>query len=292
MRKQFVNTVTDLLRRDDRVVLLLADISVFAFREARAEFPDRVINVGVSEQGMTSVAAGLARAGFYPICHTIDPFAIGRAYEQIKVGFGIQGLGGCFVTVGASYDYSVMGPTHHGPEGVALMLTVPGMQVHVPAYASEVNGVLRDSVERGSLSYLRLTEDRVVGTLDGSRDGAVLLGTPCDDAMVVAVGPTIRHCDPADKHAVLYVCTVSPFPAAMFRVLKPKRILVLEPFYTGTLTHLIQEALYPEPVTIRSIGVPRDFLTRKGYGTREEIDRALGFTEANVKLQLDMLMAE
>ena len=82
-RQQFVNTVSRLLAEDEKVVLLLGDISSFAFRDAMARFPERVLNVGTCEQASVGMAAGLALEGLYPIYHTIDPFLVRRAYEQV-----------------------------------------------------------------------------------------------------------------------------------------------------------------------------------------------------------------
>ena len=101
MRKQFVTSVTRLLERDERVCLLLGDIGVFGFHDAFVRFPDRVYNVGILEQAMVSMAAGLASTGLIPIIHTIAPFLAERSLEQIKLDFGYQMLGGVFVTVGA-----------------------------------------------------------------------------------------------------------------------------------------------------------------------------------------------
>src|ERR1035437_3614724 len=128
MRKQFVVTVESLMAQDERLVLLLGDIGVFGFRHAFAQYPRRVYNIGILEQSSVSMAAGLAKEGFIPIFHSIAPFVVERAFEQIKIDFGYQNLGGIFVTVGASYDYAALGCTHHCPGDVALMKTIPNMR--------------------------------------------------------------------------------------------------------------------------------------------------------------------
>ena len=78
MRKQFVKTVEELIEKDNKTVLLLGDIGVFGFRNSFKAFPDRVFNIGILEQAMTSFAAGLSKEGFYPILHSIAPFIIER----------------------------------------------------------------------------------------------------------------------------------------------------------------------------------------------------------------------
>ena len=113
MRKQFAKTTQEILVQDKKTILLLGDIGVFAFRNSFELYPERVYNIGILEQSMVSVAAGLALTGFIPIVHTIAPFTTERCLEQIKDDFGYQGLGGNIVSVGASYDYAALGCTHH-----------------------------------------------------------------------------------------------------------------------------------------------------------------------------------
>jgi transketolase len=155
-RQAFVTAVSERLDTDDKLVLLLGDISVHAFRESFAKHPERVLNMGCAEQSMVSFAAGLAIAGFYPIVHTIDPFIARRAYEQVYLDFGKQKLGGLFVTVGHDRDYDNLGPSHHGDHCADLMRTVPGIQVIEPEFEENVERALRSAIKARSLSYMRL----------------------------------------------------------------------------------------------------------------------------------------
>ena len=97
-----------------RVVLAEISISQY-FSDALERHPDRAVNIGIMEQAMVGVAAGFAMEGFHPIAHSLSPFMAERPYEQLKLDFGYQGLGGTFVGVGGSYDYAAEGGTHHAP---------------------------------------------------------------------------------------------------------------------------------------------------------------------------------
>lgn len=99
MRQQFTKTMTDLEHADDRVILLLNDIGVWAFRHLKAEYPNRVHNLGIMEQASVSMAAGFSMVGYVPFFHTIAPFIVERAYEQLKDDFGYQNINGNFVSV-------------------------------------------------------------------------------------------------------------------------------------------------------------------------------------------------
>ena len=73
MRKQFVSTISEIVERDERLVLLLGDIGVFGFRELFSAFPERVRNIGILEQSTISLGAGLSMEGLIPVIHTIAP---------------------------------------------------------------------------------------------------------------------------------------------------------------------------------------------------------------------------
>ena len=155
MRQAFGATVSDLLEQDPRVAVVLAEISTSYFERAMAAHPDRVVDVGIMEQTMVGVAAGFAMEGFHPIAHSLSPFMAERPYEQLKLDFGYQGLGGTFVGVGGSYDYASSGGTHHSPADAGVMLGIPGMEVLVPGHGDEVDQLLRSSYANGRPTYVR-----------------------------------------------------------------------------------------------------------------------------------------
>jgi hypothetical protein len=122
--------------------VVLADISTSYFRDASKKYPERVINVGIMEQTAVSLASGLALEGFHPIVHSITPFVVERPFEQIKDDFCYQGVGGTFISIGASYDYGTDGMTHHGSADVPILKTLPRMQICVPGTADEFEVLL------------------------------------------------------------------------------------------------------------------------------------------------------
>src|SRR4029079_5587869 len=105
MRQAFGATVSDLVERDERVAVVLAEISTSYLERAMAAHPDRVVDAGIMEQTMVAVAAGFAMEGFHPIAHSLSPFMSERPYEQLKLDFGYQGLGGTVGGPGGSYDH-------------------------------------------------------------------------------------------------------------------------------------------------------------------------------------------
>src|SRR5262245_47331861 len=264
MRLAFARAVSDLLDEDDRAALLLAEISEAYLSRALARHPDRAINVGIMEATMVGVAAGFAIEGFHPIVHSIAPFVAERPFEQIKIDFGYQGLGGTFVAVGGSYDYSSEGGTHHAPGDVAAMLAIPDMEVVVPGHGDEVGPLLREVYRNSRPTYVRTSPTgndeaypAAVGRMEVLRRG--------DLATIVAVGPmatrTLEAVADLDV-TVLYTTSVRPFDRATLVAVAGDRphVIAVEPFYDGTMVPLLAEALRHVPSRFESVGVPRAFI--------------------------------
>jgi len=266
MRKQLVKTVTDILEQDPRTVLLLGDIGVYGFREAFAKFPTRVYNIGILEQATIGVAAGLAMSGLIPIFHTIAPFMVERGLEQLKDDFGYQGLGGNFISVGGSYDYSSLGCTHQCPGDVQILKTIPGTHIFVPGHPQEFDNHFRANYANGKLNYYRLSERSNLYPMPEEILRRGWGGT------VVAIGPmlgrVLEACNGLDV-TVLYRSVVEPVDIRGADV-------VVEPFYEGTMSNDTKAALH--------IGVPRRFLTR--YGTAEEQDKHCGLTVLQIRKRI------
>ena len=154
MRLQFPKTVKEIMDKDERVVVLLGDIGVFAFKELFTLYPQRVFNIGICEQSMVGMAAGLAMAGFIPIVHTIEPFLVDRAFEQIKIDFGYQELVGTIVGVDVTDTAPNLGYTHQCPYAISHMKDVQGMNVFEPKSAEELDKILKDNYTK--LNYIRI----------------------------------------------------------------------------------------------------------------------------------------
>ena len=219
MRGQLAETVSSVLEKDERLVLLLGDIGVWGFHKAFERFPERVYNIGILEQATVSAAAGLALSGLVPVVHTIAPFIVERSAEQLKVDFCYQGLGGNFISVGASYDYAALGCTHHCPGDAGLLMNIPGMEIVLPGTSSEFDLLFREAYANGSPTYFRLSERENAAGHDVQFGKAVIVRKG-GAATVVAVGPvldTVMEAASGLDVTVLYYTTISPFDADALR---------------------------------------------------------------------------
>ena len=112
--------------------MLAGDIGFRIFDKFIKLYPNKFINCGIAEQNMISVAAGLASEGKLPVVYTIVPFLVMRGYEQIRVDIGINSQKVILVGVGGGLAYDKLGSTHHACEDLALMRTIPNLDVYTP----------------------------------------------------------------------------------------------------------------------------------------------------------------
>jgi transketolase len=294
MRQRFTRITSEALDSDPRLAVVLADIGDDAFEQAgaRLRHPHRVINVGIREQLMIGVAAGLAQEGMRPVVHSYAPFLVERPFEQIKLDLGHQDVGALLVSTGASYDASAEGRTHQAPGDVALLATLPGFSIHVPGHPDEVEQLLRREFARDGRAYVRLTGETNTEARPVEQVTVVRPGRP-GDPLILAVGPTL---DPvlaatADLSVtVAYLSTVVPFPAAEVRALASgTAVAIVEPYLAGTSAAALADALRDEPRRLLTLGVPAIELRR--YGTPEEHRRAYGLDAAGIRRSLDAFAA-
>jgi transketolase len=159
LRKQFVSTLIDIANRDERVVLLTADLGFMVLEPFAERHPDRFFNVGVAEANMMSLAAGMAHEGLIPFCYSIATFASMRGYEQFRNGAVLHQLPVRIVAIGGGFAYGTAGPTHHALEDIALMRVQPGVAIIAPADDAQVDRALRDHYALPQPMYLRLAKE-------------------------------------------------------------------------------------------------------------------------------------
>jgi len=292
MRQAFASTANDLFVHDPNVAIVLAEISGHMFRGARRHDPLRVVDVGIAEQTMVGVAAGFAMEGFHPIAHSLSPFMAERPFEQLKLDFGYQGLGGTFVGAGGSYDYASEGGTHQAGGDAAAMLAIPRMQVLVPGHGDEVAALLRASYANGEPTYVRTslaTNDRAHEVAPG-RIEVVRRGM---EATVLAFGPMLSRTLAATEGfdvTVVYATSLEPFDEHGLAAIAgdEPHVIAVEPWYEAASAPALIRSLGERPSRYATIGVPKRFV--HDYGSWAEIDAGLGLDERGIRGRLEALI--
>ena len=236
-----------------------------------AEFPGRLVNVGIAEQDMVGVAAGLANGGYVPFVCGAAPFLTGRALEQIKndVAYSNYHVVLCGMSPGVAYGE--LGPTHHSVEDVAWLRAISNLTVVVPADPAQTRGAVRWAASFDGPVYLRISRFKVPAVtaqgapFDPARATELRAG---GDVTLVVSGTMVARGLAAARlleargvqARVLNVATVRPIDAeALVRAATEtgRIVTVEESVAAGGLGSAVAEVVCQRrPVPMRILGVP------------------------------------
>lgn len=156
MRIAFVNTLIKLAEKDKNLILLTGDLGYSVFEEFIQKFPGQYVNMGVAEQNMTGVAAGMAIEGKVPLIYSIIPFVTMRNFEQLRNDICNQNLNVKVVGVGAGFSYGPYGHSHHALEDIGILRTLPNLRIYCPGDPTEVEVLTESALKFKGPTYLRL----------------------------------------------------------------------------------------------------------------------------------------
>ncbi len=156
MRRRFGKVITELADRDENIIVLVGDIGYGVFDEFRKKHPDRFINLGICEQSMIGVCAGLSLEGLKPWVYTITPFLIERPFEQLKLDIDQQNVN---VKLVGYADYSTLGPTHRELDGEKLTELFTNITSFFPKDGDETQSVLYEAYETNGPVFISLKSD-------------------------------------------------------------------------------------------------------------------------------------
>lgn len=164
MRAAFISSLIDLAREDESIFLLVGDVGYHLVEPYAEEFPHRFINIGIAEQNMTGIAAGMALCGKTVFIYSIANFPILRCLEQIRNDVCYHNANVKIVAAGGGLTYGALGATHHVTEDLAIMRALPKMTVVAPGDPVEAALATRAIAQWFGPCYLRLgrTGDPVV----------------------------------------------------------------------------------------------------------------------------------
>ncbi len=199
MRKAFGTIMCEIAKEHDDLIVLVADVADSAnLNEFAKEFPNQFYNIGIAEQNMLGIAAGLAKEGNNVFVVSFAPFVSMRAYEVVRTLIGYMHLNVKIIALASGMSLGTQGNTHYCIEDVSLMRSIPGMTVLSPADCVEEAKCLEVLAKIDGPAYLRLTG--IDGTPGVYKDdykyeiGKNVLVKDGDDIAIIATGSIINEC--------------------------------------------------------------------------------------------------
>ena len=274
-RDSYGKALVELGKEYDNLVVLDADLAgATKTGTFKAAFPDRFFDCGIAESDMMGVAAGLSTMGLVPFASSFAMFAAGRAYEQVRNSIGYPHLNGKIAASHAGISVGEDGATHQCCEDIALMRTIPGMTVLVPADDVEARKMVRYAYEMEGPVYIRLGRSATPVFHEEDyefRPGKGEILREGTDAAIVACGIMVPEAlDAADTLAsegihvrVINMGTVKPIDREILvEAAKDcgKIVTVEEHNIIGGLGEAVCAVLAEEcPVPVKRIGVNDEF---------------------------------
>jgi len=282
LRDEFAATMTELGIADQRLVVMVGDISHGILQNFARACPGRYYNIGICEPTIVNMAAGLNKVGLIPVVHTIAPFITERAFEQIKLDFGYQKLSVNIVSVGSSFDYSQLGCSHHCYTDISLLSHLRRAVVMMPSGNGEFRTLFNQVYDNGMINYFRLTENAHGVQIP---DSSIVVGRGVqidhgDDLTIAAVGSQLKTAVAAASILssegisvdLLYFHTLKPFDHELLResVARTRRLISIEELsaHDGLFNLCLRATVGVDGLVCKSLAVS-DFI--HGYGTYEEL---------------------
>jgi len=305
VRSAFFQTLMELAEVDERIYLLVGDLGFGVVEPFLRKFPKRFVNVGVAEQNLTGLAAGIASTGAIVFTYSIANFPVLRCLEHIRNDVCYHRANVKIVSIGGGYSYGALGMTHHSTEDLAVLRALPEMTVVAPGDPYEAREATRAVVAHEGPCYLRLgrageptvhtspVEFRIGKAIQvRSGDALTLISTGALLQTAVTVADRLESAGVSTR--VLSMHTLKPLDVGA--VLKAARethavITLEEHSIIGGLGGAVAECLAEEDhlkVPFRRLGIPPAFCGQ--FGSQDYLRSRSGLSPEGIMASLEPLL--
>jgi transketolase len=302
MREVFIEQIYNRMAKDDSIFFITADFGSPKLDKLRKEFKNRFVNVGIAEQNLINVAAGLALEGYSVYAYAIAPFLVMRAYEQIRNNLSLLShtneINVNLIGVGAGLSYDVSGPTHHSIEDISIIRTLPNINIFSPSDCVLTEKFFEYSIKNKKPKYIRLDGKPVSDIYERTTDIDMLKGffelSRGEQICIVSTGymthTALKVIDELNKNKIsvglIDVFMIKPVDEnQLFEAIKKYNFVVTieEGFIKkGGLDSLIDGILTDRDssIKLRRLGFSDDYVFDIGH--RESLHKMKGLSEASI----------
>lgn len=302
MRSAFFQALMELAESDERIYLLVGDLGFGVVEPFLRKFPKRFVNVGVAEQNLTGLAAGIASTGGIVFTYSIANFPVLRCLEHIRNDVCYHRANVKIVSIGGGYSYGALGMTHHSTEDLAILRALPEMTVVAPGDPSEAREATRAVAAHPGPCYLRLGRageptvhsspiDFQIGKAIQVRDGEALTLISTGALLQTAVSVADRLAGSGWSTRVLSMHTLKPLDveAVSSAARETRAVVTLEEHsIIGGLGGAVAECLAEQDhvkVPFRRLGIPPSFCTQ--FGSQDYLRAQSGLSPDRIVASLE-----
>jgi transketolase len=288
MRGQIIDAIFNRMADNEDVFFLTADMGINLVEKFEEKYPARFANVGIAEQNLVGISAGLANLGFRPFAYTISNFAIHRCFEQIRNDIGIHEYPITLMGTSTGYDNAPLGPTHHIVDDWGSLKAIPGIDIYCPSSTAYAGGLIDRIIAAKRPAYIRIPKG-AFKTPGVAEDIVKLRGTK-DGVLLVSYGTPAQNCIEVQKEmpevSVLVVNKLRPLdPKTLSEALAPhSRIIVVEDHFASSgLFNSLCEFVSQHPVRGRLSSVAPQTYTLEVGTSPEYFFKMYGLDVAGIR---------
>ena len=163
MRGEFLDALFEEMKTDESLFFMTADMGINLVEKFEEEFPNRFLNVGIAEQNLIGIAAGLAESGMRPYVYTISNFLVHRALEQIRNDLVLHNLPVTLIGTSTGYDNGALGPTHHMLEDWGILSAFPNLRIFSPFDKQSAREIFQVTLSTDGTKYVRIPKGQGLG---------------------------------------------------------------------------------------------------------------------------------
>ncbi|TSA45673.1 hypothetical protein D4R51_01505 [bacterium] len=161
MRGILFEYIKKAIAENPNVFFITADVGFNLVEPMFEKFPERAMNIGIAEQNLVGVAAGLCNLGFKPIAYSYTNFLAERAFEQIRDDICLHHYAPVFVGTTTGFDGGILGPTHHAVDDMAGIKALPNMRIYSPSTSESMELILKEALAAEEASFIRFTKSEL-----------------------------------------------------------------------------------------------------------------------------------
>jgi transketolase len=299
MRDAFFDRLYELAAQDRNIILVSADMGAPSLDKFRTDLAGQYVNVGIAEQNMITVAAGLALSGKKVFTYAIMPFVTLRCYEITRVDLSLMNLPVTIIGVGAGFSYDDSGPTHHSTEDISVMRALPNMTILNASDSVMATYIAENSCRISGPSYARLDREVLPALYQpGARfDDGVIRHREGKDLAIIATGNMThkaleiagRLAGHSVETAVIDLFRLKPVNEALLLkyISQSKKTVTLEEhFLNGGIGSVVAEVLADNDfaVPLKRFGIRDKYYYV--YGGRDNILQRCGLDAETVSTEI------
>ena len=250
MRAMFFDRLKEVIKNDEKIFFLSGDTGFNLIEPLFEIAPKRCINVGVAEQNLIGMAAGLCNLGYLPICYAITNFIVHRCLEQIRNDICLHRHKIILVGTATGFDNGGLGGTHHILDDIGCMKPLPNINIYSPSGQKSMEIVLKEVMVSNQASFIRITKGDYIEEVPIFTPNHFIVQRPDTDVLVVTHGKMVKYCVEAavllQEFSLFAMDCIKPLDHTQLRQLFSRfgKIIVVEDnFSSGLFNSLCQWAI-------------------------------------------------